>query len=149
MPSIYCENLVKVFGGRKPVRALDGLTLSVEEGEVFGLLGPNGSGKTTFVKCCLNIIFPTSGKIRVLGKRPGHPQTSLQVGYLPENVNFYDHLSGRAFLHYHAELAKVPIPDRNRRVDEVLDLVHLDPSATRRRLSRRPPARSGLRQRTG
>ena len=134
MPSVYCENLVKVFPGRKPVRALDGLTLSVEEGEVFGLLGPNGSGKTTFVKCCLNIIFPTSGKIRVLGKRPGHPQTSLQVGYLPENVNFYDHLSGRAFLHYHAELAKVPIPERNRRVDEVLDMVHLDPSATRRRL---------------
>ena len=134
MPTVSCENLVKVFGGRKPVRALDGLTLSVEKGEVFGLLGPNGSGKTTFVKCCLNIIYPTSGRIRVLDRRPGHPQTTLKIGYLPENANFYDHLTARAFLHYHAELARIPFGLRERRVNEVLELVRLEPSATRRRL---------------
>jgi ABC-2 type transport system ATP-binding protein len=134
MISVECKNLVKVFSGRKAVRALDGLSLSVEEGEVFGLLGPNGSGKTTFVKCCLNIIYPTSGRIRVLGRRPGNPQTTRQIGYLPENANFYDHLTGRQFLHYHAELARIPFGLRDRRVDEVQELVRLEPSASRRRL---------------
>jgi len=134
MPSVVCENLTKVFTGRRPVRALDHFSLTVEEGEIFGLLGPNGSGKTTFVKCCLNIIFPTSGKLRVLGRRPGNLKTSLHVGYLPENPNFLDHLSGRAFLYYHAELARVPLANRHRRVEEVLERVRLDPSAARRRL---------------
>jgi ABC-2 type transport system ATP-binding protein len=134
MPSVSCDNLVKVFPGRRAVRALDGLSLSVEKGEIFGLLGPNGSGKTTFVRCCLNIIFPTSGQIRVLGKRPGSPSATRKIGYLPENPNFYDQLSGRAFLHFHAELARLPMHERSRRVDEVLDMVHLEPAATRRRL---------------
>lgn len=134
MAAVYCENLVKLFGGARPVRALDGLDLSVGEGEVFGLLGPNGSGKTTFVKCCLNIIYPSSGHLEVLGRKPGHPATSLQLGYLPENPNFYDHLSGIAFLHYHAELARVPLRDRRKRVTEVFEQVHLEPSAGHRRL---------------
>ena len=134
MPSVTCENLVKVFGHGKPVRALDGLTLSVEEGEIFGLLGPNGSGKTTFVKCCLNIIFPSSGRLRVLDRKPGSAWALRRIGYLPENPNFYDHLTGRAFLHYHSELARVPIVSRWKRINEVLDLVGLDKSATHRRL---------------
>lgn len=134
MALLECENLVKVFGGRRGVRALDGLNLTVEEGEVFGLLGPNGSGKTTFVKCCMNIIFPTSGHLRVLGRRPGHPRTARQVGYLPENPSLYEHLTGRSFLYYHSELAGIPLPRRRSRIEEVLKLVHLDPSASRRRL---------------
>ena len=134
MPAIECEDLVKVFGGRKPVRALDKLTLSVEEGEVFGLLGPNGSGKTTFVKCCLNIIFPTSGKLRVLGRHPGHPLTARETGYLPESPSFYEHLSGVGFLLYHAELARIPSRERRRRVEEVLEMVKLDELSSRRRL---------------
>jgi len=134
MAQIVCENLVKVFGGGRPVRALDGLTLSVEEGEVFGLLGPNGSGKTTFVRCCLSIIFPSSGRLRVLGRRPGHPASMRLIGYLPENYSFYDHLTGHSFLYYHAELAGVPLAERRRRVEQVLEDVHLDPSASRRRM---------------
>jgi len=134
MALLECENLVKVFGGRRGVRALDGLNLTVEEGEVFGLLGPNGSGKTTFVKCCMNIIFPTSGHLRVLGRRPGHPRTARQVGYLPENPSLYEHLTGRSFLYYHSELAGIPLSRRRSRIEEVLKLVHLDPSASRRRL---------------
>ncbi len=134
MPSVVCENLVKLFGRSKSVRALDGLTLSVEEGEIFGLLGPNGSGKTTFVKCCLNIIFPTSGTLSVLGRRPGHPRTMLEIGYLPENPAFYNHLTGRAFLYYHSELARVPFSERRRRIDELLDLVQLEARAANRRL---------------
>jgi ABC-2 type transport system ATP-binding protein len=134
MALVECENLVKVFGGGRPVRALDGLNLKVEEGEVFGLLGPNGSGKTTFVKCCMNIIFPTSGHLRVLGRRPGHPRTQKQIGYLPENPSMYDHLTGWSFLYYHSELAGIPLTRRHSRIEEVLKLVHLDPSAARRRL---------------
>jgi ABC-2 type transport system ATP-binding protein len=134
MSHVECRNLVKVFRGGRAVRALDGLTLSVEEGEVFGLLGPNGSGKTTFVKCCMNIIFPTSGHLRVLGRRPGHPLTARQIGYLPENPSFYDHLTGWSFLHYHAELARVPMSERARRVEDALKQVHLDPSAARRKV---------------
>jgi ABC-2 type transport system ATP-binding protein len=134
MAVVYCENLVKLFGSTRPVRALDGLDLSVGEGEIFGLLGPNGSGKTTFVKCCLNIIYPSSGYLEVLGRKPGHPATTLELGYLPENPNFYDHLSGIAFLHYHAELARVPLRDRRKRVIEAIEQVHLEPSAGHRRL---------------
>jgi ABC-2 type transport system ATP-binding protein len=134
MAHIVCENVVKVFGGTHPVRALDGLSLEVQEGEVFGLLGPNGSGKTTLVRCCLNIIFPTSGQLMVLGKKPGNPQAARQIGYLPENPNFYDHLTGRSFLYYHAELARVPLAERRPRVEEVLKEVHLEPSAAGRRL---------------
>jgi len=134
MALVECENLVKVFGGGRPVRALDGLNLKVEEGEVFGLLGPNGSGKTTFVKCCMNIIFPSSGHLRVLGRRPGHPRTQRQVGYLPESPSMYDQLTGWSFLYYHSELAGIPLTRRRSRIEEVLKLVHLDPTAARRRL---------------
>jgi ABC-2 type transport system ATP-binding protein len=134
MACVTCENLVKVFGQRKPVRALDGLSLSVADGEVFGLLGPNGSGKTTFVKCCLNIIFPTSGSLSVLGRRPGHPRSALETGYLPESPSFYNHLTGRGFLYYQAELSRVPFFERGHRIDEALDLVRLDRSASNRRL---------------
>ena len=134
MPSVICDNVVKTFGRGGKVRALDGLTFEVGEGEVFGLLGPNGSGKTTFVKCCLNIIFPTSGRIQVLGKKPGHPSIARQTGYLPENPNFYDHLSGREFLHYHAELAEVLLKERKSRVEDSLQYVKLDMSAAGRRL---------------
>jgi len=134
MPHISCENLVKIFGGSRPVRALDGLTLDVNEGEVFGLLGPNGSGKTTFVRCCLNIIFPTSGTLTVFGKKPGSREVTRQIGYLPENPNFYDHLNGIQFLYYHAELAGIPLKDRKRRINEVLDQVRLETDAAHRRL---------------
>jgi ABC-2 type transport system ATP-binding protein len=132
--SVKAENVVKVFGKRRPVRALDGLSLEVNEGEIFGLLGPNGSGKTTFVKCCLNIIFPNSGEIKINGLNPGNPRVNREIGYLPENPNFYDYLSGRDFLYYHAELAGVPLRERSSRVDELLDYVKLDKKAQRRRL---------------
>ncbi len=134
MALIEAENLVKVFGGTGKVRALDGLSLNVEEGEVFGLLGPNGSGKTTFVKCCLNIIFPTSGKLSIFGMRPGSMRVTKQIGYLPESPNFYEQLTGRSFLHYHSELAGIPITQRSKRIDEVLEKVKLDRGASRRRL---------------
>lgn len=134
MTIIQAENIVKSFGGTRPVRALDGLDLTVNAGEIFGLLGPNGSGKTTFVKCCLNIIFPTSGRLRIMGHKPGHPAAVRNLGYLPENPNFYDHLSGISFLHYHAELAGIPFTQRGKRVREVLEQVHLESSAGTRRL---------------
>jgi ABC-2 type transport system ATP-binding protein len=134
MSAILCENVIKMFGRGRPVRALDRLTLRVEEGEVFGLLGPNGSGKTTFVRCCLGIVFPTSGRLAVLGRRPGHPRTTGKTGYLQENPSFHDHLTGYSFLHYHAELARVPWRERDGRIREMLDLVRLDRSAARRRL---------------
>lgn len=134
MSLIKCENLVKVFGGGKPVRALDGLTLEVNEGEVFGLLGPNGSGKTTFVRCCLNIIFPSSGSLSIFGMKPGSNAVTHQLGYLPENANFYDHLNAHQFLYYHAELSGIPLRDRKQRIGEVLETVKLHPDATRRRL---------------
>jgi len=134
MPYISSDNLVKLFGGAKPVRALDGLSLEVREGEVFGLLGPNGSGKTTFVRCCLNIIFPTSGHLTVFDKPPGRRDVMRNIGYLPENPSFYDHLNAFQFLTYHSELAGIPLHERKKRVNDVLETVRLQPDAFRRRL---------------
>jgi len=77
---LECENLSKYFG---PVKALDSVTLSIPKGRIVGLLGPNGSGKTTFIKICNNLLTPTSGKIRIGGFEPGI-ETKKIVSYLPE-----------------------------------------------------------------
>src|SRR5688572_8116295 len=81
------------FWRKRPWRALDGLSLTVERGEIFGFLGPNGAGKTTTLKILNRLIFPTAGSAKILGSSLGDPETFRNVGYLPENPYFYDYLT--------------------------------------------------------
>jgi ABC-type multidrug transport system ATPase subunit len=143
---IRTEGLTKRFGG---LVAVDGLDLEVGEGDLFGFLGPNGSGKTTTVRMLLGLVFATSGRIEVLGRpMPRAAREVLpQVGSLVEGPAFYPHLSGRANL----ALFDAAGPrftggrDRRRRIDDALARVGLD------RVGRRPVRAwsSGMRQRLG
>jgi ABC-2 type transport system ATP-binding protein len=116
------------FWRKRPKRALDGLTLQVEEGEVFGLLGPNGAGKTTTLKLLLRLVFPTSGTARILGKELDDLAVHARIGYLPENPCFYDHLTSEEFLNYAAELFGLSAAERRRRVGSLLERVGLTES---------------------
>ena len=125
MAAIETEALTKDyylgFWRPRPYRALDGLTMSVEEGEVFGFLGPNGAGKSTTLKLLMGLIFPTSGRARILGKPIGDLDMRRHIGFLPENPSFYDYLSGEELLRYYAGLAGLAGADRRRRVATALD----------------------------
>ncbi len=118
-PVIQTEGLTKRYGD---FVAVDRLSLVVHRGEVFGLLGPNGSGKTTTVLMLLGLTEPTSGEARVLGFDPVRQPLSVKarVGYLPDQVGFYDDLTARENLSYIAKLNGIPRGEARRRIDEVL-----------------------------
>src|ERR1035437_7532083 len=113
------------FWRKRPWRALDGLSLRVERGEVFGFLGHNGAGKTTTLKILTGLIFPTEGTATLLGKPLGRPETFLHLGYLPENPYFYDYLTAQELLDYCASFFPLAPSERRRRRDAVLEQVGL------------------------
>jgi ABC-2 type transport system ATP-binding protein len=126
MPTaIQINGLTKKFMQRGEVVAVDNLTLDVQEGEIFGFLGPNGAGKTTTIKMLLGLIFPTSGTAHVLGRPAGDLEMKRQISYLPESPYFYDHLTGGELLDFYARIFKLPKDVRERRVDELMELVGL------------------------
>ena len=90
--AIVTDELRKVFGDRAAVK---GLTLQVEQGEVFGFLGPNGAGKTTSIKMLLGLIAPTSGTASLLGMPMGDRPYAARIGFLPEHFRFQDWLTAR------------------------------------------------------
>lgn len=134
MPAaIEIENLTKVYGyGTEAVKAVDSLNLVVEEGEVFGFLGPNGAGKTTTVQMLMQIIFPSEGSAKLLGKPLGDVNVRERVGYLPELFQFHDFLKATEFLDFHASLYGMEKKMRRKRIPEVLELVGLDDNANSR-----------------
>jgi ABC-2 type transport system ATP-binding protein len=89
---------------RKPARALAGVSLEVERGVIFGLLGQNGAGKTTLVKLLLSLIRPTRGTARVLGRDPFDSRTRRRIGYLPEQMRLPEYMKAHSFLRYMGEL---------------------------------------------
>jgi ABC-2 type transport system ATP-binding protein len=129
MPVVEIEGLTKDYAVRAFIprrhRALDGLFLTVDEGEVVGIIGPNGAGKTTALKLLFGHIFPTSGRARVLGRPAGDVAVRAQLGYLPESPYFYDHLKGRELLDYFGRLFGLRRAERRARIDEVLARVDL------------------------
>src|ERR1051326_7042403 len=98
-PAVEIQNLTKDyevgFLRKRRVRALDGLTLAVERGEIFGFLGANGAGKTTTLKLLMRLIYPTSGGARILGRDIADSAMHAEIGYLPEQPYFYDYLTAR------------------------------------------------------
>ena len=120
--AIKTEELRKVFGDQAAVK---GLTLQVEQGEVFGFLGPNGAGKTTSIKMLLGLVAPTSGTGALLGAPLGDRASLAKVGFLPEHFRFQEWLTAREFLELHGELLGMDKPHLKPRRDELLERVGL------------------------
>ena len=128
--AIDIENLTKdyPFGflHLKKKTSLEGLSMSVEDGEVFGFLGPNGAGKTTTIKLLVGLIFPTAGTARILGKSISDISMHADIGYLPEQPYFYDYLTAAELLDYFARIHEIPSQERKARVDGMLKKVGLE-----------------------
>ena len=131
MQAVNTEQLCKVFGS---VTALDGLSLSVEEGTVFGFLGPNGAGKTTTIRILTGLAHATSGHARVNGIEvsSGQQEIAHQIGFLPEEPGFYTWMTPREFLDYVGQVFGLALKERIARVNELLALAGLEEAAKRR-----------------
>lgn len=114
------------FWGKRKVLALDDLSLEIRRGEVFGCLGPNGSGKTTSVKLLLGLLFPTAGSAKVLGRPPGSVEANQRIGFLPEESYLYRFLNAEETLDFYGRLFKIPTRERRKRIDRLIKLVGLD-----------------------
>src|SRR6266852_7473845 len=106
------------FWRKRKVRALDGLSLTVEPGQIFGFLGANGAGKTTTLKLLMRLIFPSDGTARILNRDISDVSMHARIGYLPENPYFYDYLTAREFLNYCGELFGRDKNTRRHRTEE-------------------------------
>jgi ABC-2 type transport system ATP-binding protein len=130
MPIVEINNLTKDyevgFWRKRKVRALDGLSLSVEENQIFGFLGANGAGKSTTLKLLMRLIFPSSGSARILGHDISDVSMHQRIGYLPENPYFYDYLTARELLEYCGQIFGLPASDRKKRAADLLSRVGLD-----------------------
>jgi ABC-2 type transport system ATP-binding protein len=150
MPIIEINNLIKDyevgFWRKRKVRALDGLSLTVEPHQIFGFLGANGAGKTTTLKLLMRLIFPTSGAARILNHDISDVSMHARIGYLPENPYFYDYLTAREFLTYCGELFGLDKSVRTARADQLLGRVNLDRKAWDRQLRK---FSKGMLQRVG
>jgi len=148
MPIIEIQNLTKDyevgFWRKRKVRALDGLSLDVERGQIFGFLGANGAGKTTTLKLLMRLIFPTGGSARIVGHDISDVSMHAQIGYLPENPYFYDYLTAREFLNYCGELFGGN--NIKARTQELLTRVNLDQKSWDRQLRK---FSKGMLQRVG
>lgn len=113
----------KDFWGKPKVVAVKNLSLSLEKGEIFGLLGPNGSGKSTVLKLTLGLLYPTRGRITVLGKPPGDNIAKRFIGYLPEEDYLYSYLNGRETLDFYGKIFNLPLRMRRERIDFLVDLL--------------------------
>ena len=133
---IETRNLTKVyrdFWGRQKVQALKALDLEIRRGEIFGLLGPNGSGKTTTMKLLLGLLFPTSGKALLFGKDATDVSKNERIGYLPEESYLYRFLNAEETLDFYGRLFNMSPKVRRQRVSQLINLVGLD-MAKRRQL---------------
>ena len=126
---IETRSLTKVyrdFWGRQKVRALKALDLEVRRGEIFGLLGPNGSGKTTTIKLILGLLFPTSGQALVFGRDATEVTKNQRIGYLPEESYLYRFLNAEETLDFYGRLFNMPRAVRRQRVADLIEMVGLD-----------------------
>jgi len=125
--AIRTEDLTKYYtvGLGQTSLGLEGLNLEVEEGQIFGLVGPNGSGKTTTLKLLLGLIFPTRGTGEVLGLPLGSAEYKARVGYLPEGPYFYEHLNAPELLKMYGSLFGLGGKILENRIRELLELVDM------------------------
>jgi ABC-2 type transport system ATP-binding protein len=141
---IEARGLLKLYGA---TRAVDAIDLDIRRGEIFGLLGPNGAGKTTTILMMLGLTETSGGSVSVLGFNPVRQplQVKRRVGYLPDAVGFYDHMTARENLIYTARLLDIPRRETNGRIMDALKSVGLDDVADKRVAT----YSRGMRQRLG
>ncbi len=128
MPVLELQDIHKSYRSHLSIHKywiLRGLSLSIQEGEIFGYIGTNGAGKTTTIKLALGLIFPDAGTIRLFGEDAARPELRRRLGFLPENPYLYDYLTGEEFLDFHARLFGLDAQARRRRVRELLERVGL------------------------
>ncbi|MGI6401440.1 MAG: ABC transporter ATP-binding protein [Thermoguttaceae bacterium] len=148
---VETKNLTKTyrdFWGRQKVRALKALDLEIHRGEIFGLLGPNGSGKTTTIKLLLGLLFPTSGEVNIFGRPASDVAKNERIGYLPEESYLYRFLNAEETLDFYGRLFKIPSAVRRQRISTLIQMVGLDLSNKRqlREYSKGMTRRIGLAQ---
>ena len=127
-PAIHAENLAKTFRDfwRRPrVEAVRSISFDVPAGQVFGLLGPNGSGKSTTIKLILGLLFPTAGRLEVLGDSPRAVAVKSRIGYLPEESYLYPQLTPLETLTFYARLFRLPRAVARERIDQLLEMIGL------------------------
>jgi len=115
------SKVYKDFWGRPRHKGLDGLSIAIEPGEVFGLIGPNGSGKTTTFKLLLGLIFPSSGEAKLLGKPPTDVGVKSRLGFLPEESYLYRWLNADETLDFFGRIFNLDRPTRKKRADELIE----------------------------
>ncbi len=134
--------------GQRTKLAVNGLSLKVSAGEVFGFLGPNGAGKTTTMNVLLGFVNPTGGSASIFGVDVREPIARQRIGYLPELTYYYKFLNAEELLRFYAKIFNIPKSEREKRIDEVLKLVELDHARTRliKTYSKGMQQRAGLAQ---
>ena len=145
---VETRSLTKVyrdFWGRRKKVALNALDLKITKGEIFGLLGPNGSGKTTTIKLLLGLLFPTSGDAFVFGQPAAKVEKNEKIGYLPEESYLYKFLNAEETLDFYGRLFDIPSDVRKKRAAELIEMVGL--SADKKRILKEYS--KGMRQRIG
>ncbi|MDB5309837.1 MAG: Fluoroquinolones export ATP-binding protein [Gemmataceae bacterium] len=145
---VETRSLTKIyrdFWGRKKKTALNALDLKIHKGEIFGLLGPNGSGKTTTIKLLLGLLFPTSGDAFVFGEPAAKVEKNERIGYLPEESYLYRFLNAEETLDFYGRLFDIDAETRRRRSAELIEMVGL--GADKKRILKEYS--KGMRQRIG
>jgi ABC-2 type transport system ATP-binding protein len=127
---------------------LKGISLRVDQGEIFGYLGPNGAGKTTTIKCVMGLIFPENGDIKLFDLPHLSLKAKERVGFLPENPYFYDYLTASEFLRFYSQLFVIPELEKEKRIEDLLQLVDMKKAGNLqlRKFSRGMLQRIGLAQ---
>ena len=117
------------FWGRPKAKAVNDIDFEINPGEVVGLLGPNGSGKSTTVKMLLGLLYPTGGRLSVMGRSPRAVETKREIGYLPEDSYLYKYLTAEETLDFFGALFNLSRADRRNRIDQLLEMVGRMPAA--------------------
>ncbi|MBX3244695.1 MAG: ABC transporter ATP-binding protein [Acidobacteria bacterium] len=134
------------FWRKKKARALDGLTLNVRPGQIFGFLGGNGAGKTTTIKILMSLLFPTEGSAKILGRDISDVSMHSRIGYCPENPYFYDYLTANELMDYFGQIFGYDAAKRKQLTDELLTAVGLEEKSRNRQLRK---FSKGMQQRVG
>lgn len=123
---IKIENLSKSYGNSE-IKAIDNISLHIKKGEIFGFLGPNGAGKSTTIKCITGILPFVEGKIEICGfdLKTNPMNAKRQFGYIPDQHNMYDGLTGMQYINFIADVFNVPISERKERIQKYGDIFEL------------------------